>query len=261
MALPGVTLLALTCTGIAPAPAQQAATSAAPPPLATAPKPDIEPEALEILKAMSNKLQAAKSVSFSVKIAFDEPAKNGQPLFYMVQSAVSLQRPNKLKVVVSGDGPPSQFFYDGKTMMEFLPKENLVAVADAPPTLEEMFDDAYENAGIYFPFVHYIVDGSYEKMIEGLTSAFVIGQSSIVGATTTDIVAVANDNVQAQIWIGAEDKLPRLSWLTFTHASQKPRRMAEFADWKLDGSVDTVPPDVQGARKIEFARPDATLPK
>jgi hypothetical protein len=154
IALSSVTLLTLTCTAIAPAPAQQATTSPSPPALA-APKPDIEPEALEILKAMSNKLQAAKSISFSVKTAFDEPAKNGQPLFYMIQSAVSLQRPNMLKVVVSGDGPPSQFFYDGKTMMEFLPKENLVGVADAPPTLEEMFDDAYENAGIYFPFVHY----------------------------------------------------------------------------------------------------------
>jgi hypothetical protein len=70
------------------------------------------------------------------------------------------------------------------------------------------------------------------------------------------IVAVANDNVQIQIWIGADDKLPRLSWLTFAHAPQKPRRMAEFSDWRLDGPVDTAPPKAEGAGKIEFARPE-----
>jgi hypothetical protein len=209
---------------------------------------------------MTDKLQAAKSVSFSVKTAFDEPAKK-RPAAVLVETAVSLQRPNKLKVVASGDGPPSEFFYDGKIMMEFLPKESLVAVADAPPTLDLMFDEAYEKAGIYFPFVHYILDGSYEKMIEGLTSAFVIGQSKIVGATTTDIVAVTNDNVQIQIWIGADDKLPRLSWLTFAHAPQKPRRMAEFSNWRLDGTADTTPPKAEGALKIEFARPDAVPAK
>jgi hypothetical protein len=36
---------------------------------------------------MTDKLQSANSISFSVKTAFDEPAKNGQPLFYMVETA------------------------------------------------------------------------------------------------------------------------------------------------------------------------------
>ena len=94
-------------------------------------------------------------------------------------------------------------------------------------------------------------------MISGLTSAFVVGQSKLVGGTTTDIVAVANDDIQVQLWIGSEDRLPRLSWLTFTHMTQKPRRMAEFSDWKLDGPVDQTPPNVGNATKIEFARPDA----
>ena len=82
---------------------------------------------------MGAKLDAAKSMSFSVRTAFEEPARNGQPLFYMVQASVSLERPDKMKIVTSGDGPPSEFLYDGKTIMEYLPTQNMVAETAAPP--------------------------------------------------------------------------------------------------------------------------------
>ena len=82
-----------------------------------------------------------------------------------------------MKIVTSGDGPPSEFLYDGKTIMEYLPTQNMVAETGAPPKLGAMLDEVYEKYGFYFPFIHYIVDQSHEKLIDGLTSAFVIGQS------------------------------------------------------------------------------------
>jgi len=42
-------------------------------------------------------------------------------------------RPNKLRVITLGDGPRSEFYYDGKTVMAYAPAENLVAIAEAPP--------------------------------------------------------------------------------------------------------------------------------
>jgi hypothetical protein len=40
-----------------------------------------------------------------------------------------VQRPNKLRVITSGDGKASEYYYDGKTLTAFAPSENLVAVA------------------------------------------------------------------------------------------------------------------------------------
>ncbi len=254
-------LLSAASASAPPAWAQQNAAPPANPPAAAAPGPAIEPKAVELLNAMSAKLDAAKSMSFSVKTAFEEPARNGQPLFYMVQASVSLERPDKMKIVTSGDGPPSEFLYDGKTIMEYLPTQNMVAETGAPPSLAAMLDDVYEKYGFYFPFIHYIVDQSHEKLIDGLTSAFVIGQSKLVGGVTTDMVALANDNVQVQVWIGSDDKLPRQLWLTFTHAPQKPLRMTEFSDWKLDQPIVMTPPDTQSAEKIDFGRADAAAAK
>ena len=79
----------------------------------------------------------------------------------------------------------------------------------------------------------FIVADPYAAITEGLTSAFVMGQSKVVDGITTDIVAIANANFQAQIWIGATDKLPRLVWLNPAQTKDKPRSMIEFSNWKL----------------------------
>jgi hypothetical protein len=193
----------------------------------------IEPKALALLKDMSETLAKAGSISFNVRRAFDEPAANGQPLFYFSSSDVTLQRPDKLKIITPGDGPASEFYYDGKEMALFLPEANLVAVETAPPKLDDMLEAAYAKAGLYFPFVDFIVADPYASITEGLTSAFAIGKSKIVGGVETDIVAISTPDIQAQIWIGSADKLPRLVWLNPAKSPDKPRSTIEFSNWKL----------------------------
>ncbi|HUI21252.1 MAG TPA: DUF2092 domain-containing protein [Methylocella sp.] len=225
--------------------------------------PDIESAALEILKAASEKLAGAKQISFTAHGAFDLHARNGQPLFYHTRSEVLLVRPNKLRVIVPGDGPPSEFYYDGAKVAVVTPRANFVAIADAPGNIEGMLASIHEKAGIYFPFVDFIVADPYKSLTEGLTGAFVIGKSTVVGGTTTDIIAVSDPHVHLQLWIGEKDKLPRLIWATAVDSPDKPRHMVEFSDWKLDGSLpedSAFAPHVTAATKrIPFGRPDSPL--
>jgi len=51
-----------------------------------------------------------------------------------------------------GDGPASEFYYDGKSMTAYAPAENLAAVADAPPTIDAALAHAFRTAAIFFPF-------------------------------------------------------------------------------------------------------------
>jgi hypothetical protein len=140
----------------------------------------------------------------------ESPSRLGFPLAYGTKSDVLLQRPDKLRVITSGDGPVSEFYYDGKTMVAFAPAENLVAVADAPPTVDEMLGTAYHSAAIYFVFDDMLVTDPYKDIAQGMSVAFSVGQSKIVGGTTTNIVAYESGGVFIEAWIGAEDKLPRL---------------------------------------------------
>jgi hypothetical protein len=230
---------------------------------AAAVEPRLEPKAIDILKAMSERLAAAHTMSFTAVSSYESPSRIGPPLVYTTLSEVTLQRPDKLRVITPGDGPASEFYYDGKTMMAYAPAENLVAVADAPSTIDGALKAAYDSAAIYFPFTDVIVADPYKDLAEGLKIAFVIGQSHVVGGTTTDMVAIANDQVFAQIWIGADDKLPRMARAVYSTDPSRLRNLVELSNWRLDGEI---PADsfassrAAGAQHIQFARPDPQPP-
>ena len=246
------------------APAQAQQRQRQPPPTTEPPAhPAIEPAALERLKATSQLLAAAKSMSFTAVTTYESPARNGQPLYYSVLSAVELQRPNKLRVSTPGDGPASDFYYDGKTMMAYAPAANLVAVADAPPTIDAAMKAAYDKAAIYFPFAEVIVPDPYRNLSEGLTSAFFVGQSHVIGDTVTDIVAIANDNVQAEIWIGVKDGLPRMIRAIYPKDPAQSRYEIQFSNWRLNQptkDADFTSAQALKAPRMQFARPDAPVP-
>ena len=90
-------LTILLCAASAYVPAAWAQQNAAPanPPAGVAPGPAVQPKAIELINAMGAKLDAAKSMSFSARTAFEEPARNGQPLFYMVQASVAVGAPGQ----------------------------------------------------------------------------------------------------------------------------------------------------------------------
>jgi hypothetical protein len=201
--------------------------------------PPIEPKAMEVLKAACDTLAAANAMSFTAVNTYEKAARNGQPLFYATLNQVTMQRPDKLRVVTPGDGVPDEFYYNGKTITAYVPSEDLVAIADAPPTIEQMIDVAWEKAAIYFPFADMLMPKPCAVFEEhGLNSAFYVGQSKVVARTTTDMVAVAGDNVQAELWIGAADHLPRLIRVVYPHEPAHALYQTEYSDWKLTDSVD-----------------------
>jgi hypothetical protein len=234
-------------------------TKANPNSAASAFEPGLQPHAIEILQAASARLAAAKSIAFTAVVSEEGPSLLGPPLIYSTKSEVSLRRPNKLKIVTMGDGPASEFYYDGKLMMAFAPTENLVAVAEAPPTIDGALAAAYDGAAIYYPFTDVIVADPYKDFADGMTTAFYIGESKVVEGTTTDMVAFVTQDVFCQIWIGTEDKLPRRLYAVYLHDPARLRHVVELTNWELDKAV---PEDAFGSAKasgathIGFKRPD-----
>jgi hypothetical protein len=169
--------------------------------------------------------------------SYEYPSRLGPPIVYSMRYDVALQRPNQLKIVVPGDGPATEFYWDGKEMVAFAPAENLVAVASAPPTLEGALKQAFDTAAIYFPFTDLLLSDPYAAISPGAVTAFVVGPSAIVGGVKTDMIVWANNDVFLQIWIGAEDKLPRRIRAQFRADPKKLRHDLELSHWQLDGAV------------------------
>ena len=226
---------------------------------ATPPAPQLEPKALDVLKAMSAKLAGAKTMSFTAVVLYEAPSALGPALVYTTRSSVTMQRPDKLRVVTSADGPATEFYYDGKTMTAFAPAENLAASGPAPATIDATLQKAFDDAAIYYPFTDVVVADPYKDLSEGMTVAFYIGQSKVIGDITTDMVAFANANVFVQAWIGADDKLPRKLRAVYLNDPLALRHDMDLFDWKLDpriGSATFTTPKLANATRIAFARPD-----
>jgi hypothetical protein len=223
------------------------------------PEIKIEPKAVEILKASSSRLASARTMKFTAVVYYESPSRLGPPLAYTTRSYVTVQRPDKLKVITPADGPATEFYYDGKTMTAFSPAEDFAAVAEAPPTIDAALEAAYRSAAIYFPFSDLIVADPYKDIADGMTLAFYIGQSNVIGETTTDMVAYETAGTFVQVWIGAEDKLPRMARAVYANDPLQLRHIAVFSNWQLNGAI---PADAFSsaaaarAKRIPFARPD-----
>jgi hypothetical protein len=222
-------------------------------------KPAIDARAVDLLKAMSGRLAAARSLAFTAVISYESPSRLGPPLVYTTKSDVLVQRPDKLRVITLGDGPASEFYYDGKAMVAFAPVENLAATAEAPSSIDKALKAAFDNHGTYFPFADVIVADPYADMADGMQRAFYIGQSRIVGGTTTDMVGIVTHGVFQQIWIGAEDKLPRRLRAVYLDDPAQLRHDMELSNWKIDPSVssgDFTSKKAAKAHSMPFIHPD-----
>lgn len=220
--------------------------------------PELEPRAVEVLEAMSAELAAARSLSFQAVATYESLARTGLPLAYTTLSEVTLQRPDKLRVITPADGPPSEFYYDGRTMTAYAPEADLAAVAEAPATIDAMLPALYGLSATYFPFTDVIVADPWGDLAPDLRLAFYVGQSAVVGGVTTDIVVVADDDVQAQWWIGVEDHLPRRIEASFFDELGAFRHVVELSDWRLDPVIapGTFASDrAAKAARIPFAPP------
>jgi len=255
--------LAVSVEAQTAAPAKPAApTKAAKPATKKTAEPEykmvVEPRAMDLLKVMSTKLAAAKSMSFTATVGYEYPSKLGPPIVYTTRYDVAMQRPDKLRILMPGDGPASEFYYDGKSMIAYAPADDLAAVANAPPTIDAALQAAFDNAAIYFPFTDLVAADPYAALTNGAILAFYIGPSSTIGGVKTDMVAWANSDVFMQIWIGADDKLPRRFRAVFADDPLKLRHEMELSNWQLDAAVpaDTfASAKVQTAGHMEFGAP------
>ena len=97
----------------------------------------LEPKAIDILKAACSRLAAARSMSFTAVVTYESPSRLGTPLVYTTKVRGHPAAARQAAGDHARRGPATEFYYDGKTMMAFAPAENLVAVAEAPPTIDE----------------------------------------------------------------------------------------------------------------------------
>jgi hypothetical protein len=203
------------------------------------PAPIIEQHALDRLKQMSEKLVSAKAFTYRSNSFIDLQGDTGQFLTFFTDAEVALQRPNKLRVNVSGDAPKFQLIFDGTKVSAFDQKNNFHAVSGSLATIDEMLDFLMSKAQINFPSAEILNSNPYAVMTKNLTHAIVVGPSMVNGVPAEHF-AYMEPGINWEIWIeSGNNALPLRLAMTYKQVPNFPRFLVEFSDWNLNPKLSS----------------------
>ena len=236
-------------------PSQAATTPAAKPTYVPAPAPVVEQYALDRLKQMSNTLTTSQSFSYRSESSIELQSKTGQFITFFTENEVALQRPNKLRMNLSGDTRNLQLYFDGSKVSAFHLDDNAYAVSTPLASIDEMLDFIMAKAQISFPSADLMYSDPYAVMTKNLTDAIVIDDSMINGVEVEHF-AYREPAIDWEIWIAKGEKpLPLRLAVTYRQVERQPSFLVEFADWKLNPKLKASTFDFKvpaNAKQVEF---------
>jgi len=216
---------------------------------------DVDPDAIALLRRTTDYLTSLKQFRMEMDTTIEAVLSTGQKLQFGHRVAATVQRPNKLRAERVGELISQVFYYDGTSLSVNLPDLKYYAKVQAPPTIEAMLDFARDKLNVIAPGADLVYKNAFERLTEGLTSAFVVGKA-VVGGVRCDHIAFRNPEVDWQIWIQEGDKpLPRKFVVTSKRMPESPQFVVTLSKWDAapkvtDAMFRFVPP--KDSRQIDF---------
>ena len=245
--------LALLLSSAAMGQTTPASTSPAQAPAATAPAhPTLEPEAVAALERMGAYLRTLTTFGAAADVTSEEVLPSGQKVQYTGAIDLVATRPNRLRLNLDSTRKRRQYFYDGRTLTIFSPRQGFYATLDAPPTIHEMIKTFGERYDIVIPLADMFAVGEDPAIIARIQSGFFVGTEA-VDDQVCDHYAFRQEKVDWQIWIREGDQpLPCRVVITSKEDPALPQYEARMS-WNLQPVVlaDTftfTPPE--GAERI-----------
>ncbi len=196
-------------------------------------KRTVSTEARAAVEKMGKTL-LAEQFSFTVRTLRVYADDNRQPLHIGHTMKVTLRRPDRLRVDVTGDDGATQLLYDGKSTVLFSPAANKYATIPAPDTVEAMMKTVVGKLGVDFPLADFLTNTPEKSFLFGVTSGREINTVTIDGTPCLHLV-FDQPGVQLELWIEKNERaVPRRLIATYHSLPDRPNFVAEFSGWNFD---------------------------
>ena len=227
-------------------------------------KPAISDEASAALLRMGQTLRAEQS-SFQARTIRVYANPNGEPLHIFHTLKITMHRPNRLLVEVTGDDGSNKLVFDGKTAIIYSAAQNKYASLTVPEgTIEGMLKEAVGRLGVDFPLADLLTEAPNKAFLTGVTSGRVVNTVTIDGTPYDHLFFSQPPGIELELWLSKnEQSLPCRLIVTYRSLPGTPNFIAEFSDWNLNiGSSDAdfafQPP--AGATQVELKPVAAAAP-
>lgn len=230
-----VVLIASAIIGIGPLIAPAVHAAAQQKPAVSQQKPAISEEASAALMRMGQTLRAGQ-FSFQARTIRVYSDANGQPLHIFHTLKVTVHRPNRLLVEVTGDDGSNKLIFDGKTAIVYSVSQKRYASIPVPEgTIEAMMKEAMGRLGVDFPLADFLTEAPNKAFLTGVTSGRVVDTVTIDGSPYLHMFFSQPPGIELELWVEKNDQsLPRRLIVTYRNLPGQPTFIAEFSDWNLD---------------------------
>lgn len=217
---------------------------------------DVEPEAVQALRAMSTYLRGLNAFEVKSETSLDVVTEDGQKIQVNGVTNFQVRKPNGFVIENATDRKVRRFIYDGKTFTLYAPQLGYYAQTAAPPTIRQALDVMHDKLDLELPLEDlFIWSDADTSPVEALQSAFLVGDAVIDGADTQQYV-FRQKEVDWQIWIQKGDKpLPRKLVLVSRLDDARPAYSARLT-WNTTPSLSDATfaftPNAE-AKQIQFA--------
>jgi hypothetical protein len=208
---------------------------------------DIDPLALQVLKAATDPIRQSQSYSFRALVSREHLGTNGQVITLFNLSNVTVQRPDKLHVDFRGKGKEVEFFYNAGQAVLYTPEEKLYAPISSPSTIDATLD-ALEKRDVFIPIRNFLQSDPYRSLTDGMLTGYVIGKVMLFDQTVHQLAFTEKD-AEWQLWVigGDQPRVRRLQVIDKTKP-EHPRIIVDFLDWDLNATPS--------ADLFSFKKPD-----
>lgn len=217
--------------------------------------PQLDSRAVDLLRQMSQTLQAFPAFAFQAEIMTDALSDTGQKIQYAGNLDVWVDRSRGLWAELDGDRANRSFWYDGRSMTLYDQLQNTYATVPAPDDMDEALDYATDQFSISLPLIDLVYSDPYAVLTENVQTGNYLGMHR-VGDELCHHLAFTQRTVDWQIWISdTPQALPCKVVITYKKRSASPQFTAILTRWDLRTMSGTHsftfrPPS--GATEIDF---------
>lgn len=198
-------------------------------------KPAISEEASAALLRMGQTLRADE-YSFQVRTIRVYADTNGTPLHIFHTMKVTVHRPNRLLVAVSGDDGDNKLVFDGKNAVVYSAAGNKYASVPVPGgTNQAMMEELVGKLGVDFPLADFLTEAPSKAFLTGVTAGSVVGTVTIDGSPYLHLLFSQPPGIELELWVAKNDQaLPKRLIVTYRNLPGEPNFIAEFSDWNFN---------------------------
>ena len=224
----------------APAPAPVVGRSPVPSPLPLPvpapglgpPSRGLQPEADQLLRAMTTYLASLQSFTVLSAATDEVVLASGQKIQRATEHLLVVQRPNRLHSEQVGAVAGPAFWYDGKQMTMACKTSGSYATVPAPGNIDAVIDRVRKEFRIDAPGADLLYSRPYEVLTEQVTSGRLVGRET-VDSVVTNHLAFEGEAVDWQIWIQeGSQPLPLLFVVTTKGIRGQPQLTVRLSHWE-----------------------------